>query len=61
LKASKIADDLAARWMSALHFSDGGAYKVEAYDAIPYNAAVMTPPRRGRLHQFRQRPKKPRT
>src|SRR5216684_2128650 len=41
----KVADELAAAGVGASTFSDWWAYKVEAYDAIPYNAALMT--RRG--------------
>src|SRR4029077_2754908 len=41
----KVADEIAAAGSGASTFSDWWAYKVEAYDAIPYNAAVMT--RRG--------------
>ena len=40
-----MADELAAAGVGASTFSDWWAYKVEAYDAIPYNAALMT--RRG--------------
>jgi len=45
LEGYKIADELAAAGVGASTFSDWWAYKVEAYDAIPYNAALMT--RRG--------------
>jgi imidazolonepropionase-like amidohydrolase len=45
LEGYKIADELAAAGVGASTFSDWWAYKVEAYDAIPYNAAMMT--RRG--------------
>src|SRR5262249_34094932 len=38
----KVADELAAAGVGASTFSDWWAYKVEAYDAIPYNAALMT-------------------
>src|SRR6266436_194141 len=47
LEGYKIADELAAAGVGASTFSDWWAYKVEAYDAIPYNAALMT--RRGVL------------
>jgi hypothetical protein len=40
-----VADEIAASGAGASTFSDWWAYKVEAYDAIPYNAAIMT--RRG--------------
>jgi imidazolonepropionase-like amidohydrolase len=45
LEGYKVADEIAAAGTGASTFSDWWAYKVEAYDAIPYNAAVMT--RRG--------------
>ena len=45
LEGYKVADEIAAAGAGASTFSDWWAYKVEAYEAIPYNAAVMT--RRG--------------
>ncbi|HEX7050838.1 MAG TPA: amidohydrolase family protein [Longimicrobiales bacterium] len=42
LEGYKIADEIAAHGAGASTFSDWWAYKVEAYDAIPYNAAIMT-------------------
>jgi len=42
LEAYKIANELAAHGAVASTFSDWWAYKVEAYDAIPYNAALLT-------------------
>src|SRR5262249_19444340 len=42
LEGYKVADELAATGVGASTFSDWWAYKVEAYDAIPYNAALMT-------------------
>src|SRR5882724_12186850 len=45
LEGYKVADELAAAGVGASTFSDWWAYKVEAYEAIPYNAAIMT--RRG--------------
>src|ERR1700676_3406302 len=45
LEGYKVADEIAAAGAGASTFSDWWAYKVEAYDAIPYNAAIMT--RRG--------------
>jgi len=45
LEGYKVADELAAAGVGASTFSDWWAYKVEAYDAIPYNAALMS--RRG--------------
>jgi imidazolonepropionase-like amidohydrolase len=47
LEGYKVADEIAAAGTGASTFSDWWAYKVEAYDAIPYNAALMT--RRGVL------------
>ena len=45
LEGYKVADEIAAAGAGASTFSDWWAYKVEAYEAIPYNAAIMT--RRG--------------
>jgi imidazolonepropionase-like amidohydrolase len=42
LEGYKVADEIAAAGVGASTFSDWWAYKVEAYDAIPYNAALMT-------------------
>jgi imidazolonepropionase-like amidohydrolase len=42
LEGYKIADEIAAAGAGASTFSDWWAYKVEAYDAIPYNTALMT-------------------
>ena len=42
LEGYKIAPEIAAHGASASTFSDWWAYKVEAFDAIPYNAALMT-------------------
>ncbi len=42
LEGYKVADEIAAHGGSASTFSDWWAYKVEAYDAIPHNAALMT-------------------
>jgi imidazolonepropionase-like amidohydrolase len=42
LEGYKVADELAAAGIGASTFSDWWAYKVEAYEAIPYNAALMT-------------------
>ena len=42
LEGYKVADELAAAGAGASTFSDWWAYKVEAFDAIPYNAAMMT-------------------
>ena len=42
LEGYKIADEIAASGAGGSTFSDWWGYKVEAYDAIPYNAALMT-------------------
>jgi imidazolonepropionase-like amidohydrolase len=42
LEGYKVADEIAKHGAGASTFSDWWAYKVEAYDAIPYNAALMT-------------------
>jgi imidazolonepropionase-like amidohydrolase len=42
LEGYKVADEMAAHGAGASTFSDWWAYKVEAYDAVPYNAALMT-------------------
>src|SRR5277367_6534907 len=42
LEGYKVADEIAASGAGASTFSDWWSYKVEAYDAIPYNAAIMT-------------------
>ncbi|MGQ0733172.1 MAG: amidohydrolase family protein [Acidobacteriota bacterium] len=41
LEGYKVADEIAAHGAGASTFSDWWAYKVEAEDAIPYNAALM--------------------
>ncbi|AGA29700.1 amidohydrolase family protein [Singulisphaera acidiphila] len=41
LEGYKIAPEIAAHGATASTFSDWWAYKVEAFDAIPYNAALM--------------------
>jgi N-acetylglucosamine-6-phosphate deacetylase len=41
LEGYKVADEIAAHGTGASTFSDWWAYKVEAYDAIPYNAKIM--------------------
>jgi imidazolonepropionase-like amidohydrolase len=41
LEGYKVAKEIAAHGAGATTFSDWWAYKVEAYDAIPYNAAIM--------------------
>jgi imidazolonepropionase-like amidohydrolase len=42
LEGYKVAKEIAAHGAGGSTFSDWWAYKVEAVDAIPYNAAVMT-------------------
>ena len=42
LEGYKVADEIAGHGAMASTFSDWWAYKVEAYDAIPHNAALMT-------------------
>jgi imidazolonepropionase-like amidohydrolase len=42
LEGYKVADEIAKHGAGGSTFSDWWAYKVEAYDAIPYNAALMT-------------------
>jgi imidazolonepropionase-like amidohydrolase len=41
LEGYKVADEIAKHGAGASTFSDWWAYKIEAYDAIPYNAAIM--------------------
>jgi imidazolonepropionase-like amidohydrolase len=42
LEGYKVADEIAKSGAGGSTFSDWWAYKMEAYDAIPYNAALMT-------------------
>ena len=42
LEGYKVAKEIAEHGAGASTFSDWWAYKMEAYDAIPYNAAIMT-------------------
>ncbi len=42
LEGYKVAKEIAEHGAGASTFSDWWAYKVEAYDAIPYNAALMS-------------------
>ncbi len=42
LEGYKVAAEIAAHGASASTFSDWWAYKIEAYDAIPHNAALLT-------------------
>jgi imidazolonepropionase-like amidohydrolase len=41
LEGYKVAEEIARHGAGASTFSDWWAYKIEAYDAIPYNAAIM--------------------
>jgi len=41
LEGYKVAKEIAAAGAGATTFSDWWGYKMEAYDAIPYNAALM--------------------
>ncbi len=50
LEGYKVADEIAAHGAGASTFSDWWAYKAEAYDATPYNGALMS--RRGVLVSF---------
>ena len=42
LEGYKVAKEIAEHGAGASIFADNWAYKIEAYDAIPYNAAIMT-------------------
>jgi imidazolonepropionase-like amidohydrolase len=42
LEGYKVADEIAAHGAGASTFSDWWGYKVEAYEAIPHNAALMS-------------------
>jgi imidazolonepropionase-like amidohydrolase len=42
LEGYKVAQEIAEHGAGASTFSDWWGYKMEAYDAIPYNAAIMT-------------------
>lgn len=42
LEGYKVADEMAAHGAGGSTFSDWWAYKFEVYDAIPYNATLMT-------------------
>jgi imidazolonepropionase-like amidohydrolase len=50
LEGYKVADEIAAHGAGASTFSDWWAYKLEAYDAIPHNGALMA--RRGVVVSF---------
>ena len=42
LEGYKVAKEIAEHGAGASTFADSWAYKIEAYDAIPYNTAIMT-------------------
>ncbi|GAC1405017.1 MAG: hypothetical protein NVSMB56_19500 [Pyrinomonadaceae bacterium] len=42
LEGYKVADEIARHGAGASTFADFWGYKIEAYDAIPYNAAILT-------------------
>src|SRR5919112_3764403 len=42
LEGYKVAKEIAAHGAGASIFADSWGYKIEAYDAIPHNAAIMT-------------------
>lgn len=42
LEGYKVANEIAQHGAGASIFADSWAYKIEAYDAIPYTAAIMT-------------------
>ena len=42
LEGYKVAKEIAAHGAGASIFADSWGYKIEAYDAIPYNAAILT-------------------
>ena len=42
LEGYKVAKEIAEHGAGASTFSDWWSYKLEAFDAIPYNAAIMT-------------------
>jgi len=42
LEGYRVADEIRDHGAMASTFSDWWAYKVEAYEAVPYNAAIMT-------------------
>ena len=55
LEGYKVAAEIAAHGASASTFSDWWAYKIEAFDAIPYQRRPAEPGGRPGLHQERQR------
>ena len=55
LEGYKVADEIAKHGAGASTFADMWAYKMEAWDAIPHNAALMAQTGCERFHQFGQR------
>ena len=55
LEGYKVAKEIAAHGAGASTFADWWGYKIEAVDAIPYNAALMTRKGVRRLDQLRRR------
>ena len=55
LEGYKVAKEIAAHGAGATTFSDWWAYKMEAFDAIPYNAALMIAQGRAGVAQLRRR------
>ena len=55
LEGYKVASEIARHGAGASTFADWWAYKMEAYDAIPYNAAIMAAHGVQRLAQLRLR------
>ena len=55
LEGYKVAKEIAAHGAGASTFSDWWGYKIEAADAIPYNAAHHDAQGRARLDQLRRR------
>jgi hypothetical protein len=54
LEGYKVAKEIAAHGAGASTFSDWWSYKVEAFDAIPYNAGHHDPQGRDGQHQQRR-------
>ena len=55
LEGYKVAKEIAAHGAGASTFSDWWSYKIEAYDATPYNAAMMAEERHCGFVEFRFR------
>ena len=53
LEAYKIRDVLAARQIAVSTWADWWGFKMEAFDGIPENAALVTPGRRAHHHPLR--------